>query len=67
MAADEVKRDIEQALDRNAWTDAHNIEVDDRKVTLRCTVTSYTEKEAAEEAAWAEPGVTEVDNRIYVA
>lgn len=65
----EVKQDIEKALVRNAQTDAQHIkvEVEGRKVILRGTVSSYAEKEAAEYTAWAEPGVTEVEDDILVA
>ncbi len=65
----EVKQDIEKALVRNAQTDAKNIqvEVDGRKVILRGRVSSFAEKEAAEDTAWAEPGVTEVEDHILVA
>ena len=65
----ELKQDIEQALVRNARTDAQRIQVDveGRKVILRGTVSSYAEKEAAEDTAWAEPGVTEVEDHILVA
>lgn len=65
----EVKQDIEQALVRNARTDAQHIqvEVEGRKVILRGTVPSYAEKEAAEFTAWAEPGVTEIEDQIVVA
>ncbi len=64
-----LKEDIEQALVRNARTDAQHIQVDveGRKVILRGTVSSYAEKEAAENTAWAEPGVTEVEDHILVA
>lgn len=64
-----LKEDIEQALVRNARTDAQRIQVDveGRKVILRGTVSSYAEKEAAENTAWAEPGVTEVEDHILVA
>ncbi len=65
---DDLKSQIEQALVRNAETDAKRItvEVQGSKVTLRGTVSSYAEKKAAEEVAWSAPGVTEVDNRIVV-
>ena len=65
----EVKQDIEKALLRNARTDAHNIqvEVEGRRVILRGSVSSYAEKQAAEDTAWAEPGVTEIESRIFVA
>ena len=36
------------------------------KVTRRGTVHSWAEKEEAERAAWAAPGVSEVDNQIVV-
>ena len=65
----EVKGDIERALVRNARTDARNIqvEVEGRKVILRGTVPSFVEKEAADYTAWAEPGVTEIENNIVIA
>ncbi len=65
----DVKRDIEQVLVRNARTDAHNIqvEVEGRRVILRGTVASYAEKQAAEDTAWAEPGVTDIENHVVVA
>ena len=64
----DLKQSIERALVRNAEIDARNImvEVEGSKVILRGTVRSYAEKKAAEEAAWAAPGVTEVENRIAV-
>jgi osmotically-inducible protein OsmY len=67
-APDDLKSQIEQALVRNAETDAKRItvEVQGSKVILRGTVSAYAEKKAAEEVAWSAPGVTEVDNRIVV-
>jgi osmotically-inducible protein OsmY len=64
----EIKQKIEQALVRSAEIDASRItvDVDGTKVTLRGTVRSYTEKQEAERAAWAAPGVTSVDNRIII-
>jgi osmotically-inducible protein OsmY len=64
----DLKSQIEQALVRNAETDARRITVDVQgsKVILRGTVSAYAEKKAAEETAWSAPGVTEVDNRIIV-
>jgi osmotically-inducible protein OsmY len=64
----DLKQRIEQALVRNAETDAQHItvEVQGSKVILRGTVRSYAEKQAAEDTVWSAPGVTEVDNRIVV-
>jgi osmotically-inducible protein OsmY len=62
----ELKRKIEQALVRNAQTDAQRItvEVQGTKVILKGTVRSWAEREEAERVAWLAPGVTEVENRI---
>jgi osmotically-inducible protein OsmY len=64
----DLKQQIEQALVRNAQTDARHItvEVQGSKVILRGTVRSYAEKQAAADAAWSAPGVSEVDNQIVI-
>ena len=64
----ELKRRIEEALVRNAETDADRVtvDVDDGKVILDGQVRSWAERDAAERAAWSAPGVTEVVNRITV-
>jgi osmotically-inducible protein OsmY len=64
----DLKQKIERALVRNAETDAKHItvQVQGSKVILYGTVRSYTEKKAAEDAAWAAPGVSEVDNHIVI-
>jgi len=63
-----LKADIEKALTRNAETDAEHITVDvsGSKVSLYGTVHSYAERKAAENAVWAAPSVTEVDDRIAI-
>ena len=65
---DELKENIENALIRNARTDARNVdvEVEGSKVILKGKVRSFSEKEEAERAAWLAPGVTSVDNRLTV-
>lgn len=63
-----VKIKIEDALKRNAEIDASHIKVEtsDGTVTLRGNVRSWVEREEAEQAAWAAPGVTKIDNRLTV-
>ena len=65
----DLRQQIERELIRNAELDAKNVhvEVEGSKVTLRGTVRSYAEKKAAEEAAWATPGISEVKNLITIA
>jgi osmotically-inducible protein OsmY len=64
----EVKRKIEEALRRSAEVDASRItvEANGSEVILKGTVRSWIEREEAERAAWAAPGVTRVDDRIVV-
>lgn len=62
----DVKNRIVAAFHRNADIDARriNVETHDGKVILRGSVWSWGEREAAEQAAWAAPGVTTVENDI---
>ena len=64
----ELQQKIENALVRNAETDAQRIQIDveGSKVTLRGTVRSWMEKREAERIAWSSPGVSSVDNRIQI-
>lgn len=64
----EVKKKIEEALKRIAELDANRIlvEASGSEIVLRGTVRSWAERQEAERAAWAAPGVTKVDNRIVI-
>ncbi len=65
----DVKRRIEEALKRHAEVEAQAIRVavDGGRVTLEGTVHDWHEREAAQQAAWAAPGVTLVDDRLAIA
>lgn len=64
----QVSQKITEALTRNAQLDARRISViaHDHKVTLSGSVRLWDERDAAETAAWAAPGVTAVENHIRV-
>lgn len=64
----EIKRKIQEAFLRNAEVDSNRIivETDGSVVTLKGTVRSWIEREEAERAAWAAPGVTSVIDQIVV-
>jgi osmotically-inducible protein OsmY len=64
----DIKHRIEQAFERAADLDAQTISVEARegKVILRGSVDSWAERERAELAAWAAPGVSRVENEILV-
>jgi osmotically-inducible protein OsmY len=59
---------IKAAFERHALLDARQMRVQTNggKVVLRGNVRSFIEREEAERAAWAAPGVTEVENRIVL-
>jgi osmotically-inducible protein OsmY len=64
----DIKHRIEQAFERAADLDAERVLVQAKggAVTLRGTVGSWAERERAELAAWAAPGVSRVENEIEV-
>jgi osmotically-inducible protein OsmY len=68
VSAIDVQSKIEAALKRSAEVDARriNVAVTDSTVTLSGNVHSWYERDEARRAAWAAPGVKEVDDRIAV-
>jgi len=64
----EIKKQIEDTLVRSARLDAQNIsvQVEGTKVVLEGPVRSWAEREEAENAAWAIPGVLAVENNLRI-
>jgi osmotically-inducible protein OsmY/prolyl-tRNA editing enzyme YbaK/EbsC (Cys-tRNA(Pro) deacylase) len=64
----EIKAKIEGAFQRSAVLDTRDIQIETRggMVVLRGNVRSWDERERAEHAAWAAPGVAQVENHITV-
>ena len=68
-SAGDVKAEIVEALKRSAGIDSQRIGVEarDGEVVLTGAVRSLAERDDAERAAWAAPGVTKVVDRLVVA
>jgi osmotically-inducible protein OsmY len=66
--AGDVEHSIKKAFKRRAKLDADDLSVESTNgtVTLSGVVTSWSEHDAAVDAAWGAPGVTRVDDRILV-
>jgi osmotically-inducible protein OsmY len=66
VQADDVKRKIEEALNRYAKIEANAIRVtlpERNKVVLEGKVGTWEERHAMEKAAWSAPGVKWVEDR----
>lgn len=64
----DIRRRIEEAFRRQAGLDAAGVTIaaNGHKVTLGGKVKAWHERRLAEQAAWAAPGVTQVDDRIVI-
>jgi osmotically-inducible protein OsmY len=64
----DVRDKIEAAFKRSAEIDARriNVNAEDGKVILSGNVHSWAERHEAERAAWAAPGVTQVEDRLAI-
>jgi osmotically-inducible protein OsmY len=68
VSAGDVKKHIQDALNRSAQLEARAIRVDvvGNKVTLAGNVKAWFERRLAEQAAWSSPGVTAVEDKLTV-
>jgi|tagenome__1003787_1003787.scaffolds.fasta_scaffold20960843_2 osmotically-inducible protein OsmY len=68
-SAGDVQDSIKRAMKRDAKLDAEGIRVESQNGTVKLSgnVRSWAEHDAAVNAAWAAPGVSGVDDRLFVA
>ncbi|AMN38524.1 BON domain-containing protein [Rhodoplanes sp. Z2-YC6860] len=69
LKADNIKKLIEDALERHAHVEAAAIRVSVRDkgvVLLEGTVENWSERQAVENAAWSAPGVRSVEDRLRI-
>ncbi len=68
VSTGDVQAKIEAAFRRSAEIDARRVSVTAQgsKVVLTGNVRSWAERKEAEQAAWAAPGVSQVDDRLTV-
>lgn len=69
VSSGDVRHRIEEAFERQADLEAEKISVQAQgsKVTLTGRVSSWNKRHLAERAAWAAPGVTQIEDKLIVA
>jgi len=65
---EDVEQEIKAAFQTSASIDSKlaKAEVIDSKVIVKGTVRSFAEKQDAENAVWAAPGVLSIDNKLEI-
>jgi len=68
VLASDVKRRMEDALERQARIEAGQVRVsiEGGRVKLDGKVDSWSDRNAVERAAWAAPGVTAVEDHVVI-
>jgi osmotically-inducible protein OsmY len=68
VSSGDIKSRIEAAFRRSAELDARKVQVEthDGQVTLRGRVRTWAEREEAERAAWAAPGVSDLKDELKI-
>lgn len=68
VSTPDIRHRIEQAFERQADLEAERISVETSgsKVVLTGSVSSWNKRNAAERAAWAAPGVTQIEDKLVV-
>ena len=66
---EDLQHSIRKAMERSAKLDAKNVKVESSNGTVKLsgTVSSWVDHDAAVDAAWSAPGVTDVTDHILVA
>jgi osmotically-inducible protein OsmY len=69
VTTSDIRHRIEQAFERQADLEAERISVEAHggKVILSGSVSSWNKRNSAERAAWAAPGVTQIEDKLVVA
>ena len=69
LSAMDIKKRIEDAFECDAEIESNHISVDvqGRKVILSGKVATWSQRRAAERAAWSAPGISTLEDRLTIA